>query len=86
MKSNLIRLAMMGLRIVVDPYMSDFTLAKRTWKERLLSIPWRPWVKYRGINFPKAYFLSNGSIAVSPETMYTLETALLESEEEVLWC
>lgn len=86
MKSNLVNLALMGLRIVVDPYMSDSALVKLTWRERLFSLPWRPWTKYKTVHFSKAYFLSDGSIAVSPETMGKLESALLDEKTEVTWC
>lgn len=33
-----------GLRVIQSPSMARYWTARRTWKERLLTRPWRPWI------------------------------------------
>ncbi len=42
-----------GIPIIEDPNMVDAHSRVRTWRERLFSWPWRPWVKYLVWHTPK---------------------------------
>lgn len=56
-----------GMQIVVSPYVDDYKKVKRSWKERLLTIPWRPFEKYKSVCSPKVY-QADEVIYCSPQT------------------
>jgi len=62
--------------VVEDIHVPD--LKPRTWKERLFTWPWTPWVKTK--YSPRAYILNDGTIVVSPRTKKLLEEALLSDK------
>ncbi len=39
--------AAIGIQIITDPYVSDYDQVRRTWRERLFSWPWQPFVKFK---------------------------------------
>lgn len=59
-----------------DVNVSD--IRRRTWKERLFTLPWTPWqpTKYS----PKCYLMADGTLIVSPKTKLLLEEALLSEK------
>lgn len=54
--------------IIESVYVSDFDYVKRTWKERLFSLPFRPFHAKKVVHNPKLYVLKNGQIVCSPKT------------------
>jgi hypothetical protein len=54
---------LMGLNIVPDRNVSD--LIHRSWKQRLFSWPWKPWVKYQRL---ETCYIINDMAIVSYET------------------
>ena len=66
-----------GLRVQENPYLPRFEWVGRTWHERLLSWPWRPWVKIKKVPVMDAYMVGN-VIHVTPEAM----AALRRNKEE----
>lgn len=68
----------LGMKLVVNKYVPDTSTVKRTWKERLFTLPWRPFSKYKNIYAPRA-FLLDGTVYVSPKTADAL-IAELEKE------
>lgn len=38
-------------------YISDYSIIKRSWSERLFSRPWKPFLRTKQINAPKAYVI-----------------------------
>lgn len=63
----------MGIRIIADPYVSDFKIIKRSWKERLFTLPWQPLRKTNTEYNPIAYIMDNGYVIVSYRTWAILE-------------
>lgn len=59
-------------RLVVDPRLSDFEQVRLSWKERLFSLPWRPWVRFKAIYKPKIYDLGDGRFLCSPQSARSL--------------
>jgi hypothetical protein len=57
-------------RLLVSPYVPDHVWHPLTWKERLFSWPWRPWVRSRWEKCIQAYVIDapNGQtvLVVSP--------------------
>lgn len=49
-------LMFMGLEVVVNPFISDYTRIKRTWKERLFTKPWQPLKVYKRVEDRKVYY------------------------------
>ncbi len=47
------------IRIGYDIACPEFTTEKRSWKERLFSLPWKPWVKYKLTDHPLVYVIEN---------------------------
>lgn len=60
-----------GYEILPCMYVSDISIVKRTWKERLFSLPWKPFQKTKEIEEPKVY-LSETIAVVSYKTYYRL--------------
>lgn len=48
-------------------YVNDYKLVKRSWKERLFSIPWEPFTKTKSVYSPSIYIVS-GNYIVSYQT------------------
>jgi len=62
-----------SVRIVSSPFLYTAELVKRTWRERLLSWPWRPFGKWKSIKIPdpKIYCFDDGDYGgMFPSTMY----------------
>jgi hypothetical protein len=56
------------MKVIPNSYISDFTYIKRTWKERLFTLPWCPFKSNKTVSRGMAYILMDGSILVSPST------------------
>jgi len=76
--SNLMKYARMGIKIVADKHVSDLSVVDRTWRERLFTLPWTPFVKTKVVYSPKGYLMNDGSLIISPKTKRLLEDALLD--------
>ena len=61
------------VRIEHSIYVSDYEHKKRSWKERLFSRPWQPLIKTKWVKSPKAYFIGDDRVVVSPETSSRLK-------------
>lgn len=44
-----------GVTLIPSAYVEDFNIIKRTWKERLFSLPWKPFMKTKTIPEKKMY-------------------------------
>lgn len=64
---------MKSMRVVTDRHITDFYYAKRTWKERLFTLPWRPWKREEAKYCPMGYVMPDGVICVSPRTKAILD-------------
>jgi hypothetical protein len=56
------------LTVIANPFVDDYDSVTRTWKERLFTLPWQPWVSTKVVYNPKAFFISEGTIICSPRT------------------
>ena len=61
------RIVFAGLRVQVSAYINDWSWIKRTWRERLFSLPWKPREKDKRVFKPMA-FLIDEMVIVSPQT------------------
>lgn len=73
----------MGLTFITNPHLtiaSGTKLVDRTWKERLLTTPWRPWKSKKEVtNYlpdPNAYFINSRIVAIHPTTLNVLKNEL----------
>ena len=48
-----------NIPIIETPHALDHREVKRTWRERLFSRPWRPWVKTKIVTKPGIFVLSS---------------------------
>jgi len=48
---------LVGVRIVTNNMCFTEKIEQRTWKERLLTIPWRPLIKEKTVCYPAAYLI-----------------------------
>lgn len=77
---NLKRYAKLGIKIEASSYVSDLWIKNLNMRERLLSLPWRPWVKTKTVESPRGYLLTDGRLLVSPKTKHLLENAIFEDD------
>jgi hypothetical protein len=75
-----------GIRVFIENNKFGIWI-KRTWKERLFSLPWKPWVRQKFSQDAGSYVLPDGkiirsrdSIYVNPNTMKMINQAI-ESRE-----
>ena len=61
------------MKIIPDKWISDLDWAKRPWKERLFTRPWRPWRRQKLVTSPRAYILGDTAY-VSYATYLKIET------------
>lgn len=47
-----------GIPVIETPYAVTSEEVDRTWRERLFSWPWRPWVRTKFVNKPAIYVFS----------------------------
>lgn len=66
-------LVMGSLNIITSVHINDFNLIERSWRERLFTLPWRPWLKTKSVYSPKIYKLGNGDIICSPRTLQNIK-------------
>jgi DNA-directed RNA polymerase subunit RPC12/RpoP len=52
-----------GMNIQYSPHTYTYKTVNRSWKERLLTWPWRPWIKTKTIKEPGIYQMGNTIIA-----------------------
>ena len=60
------------MNLISSSHLSDYESVARTWKERLFTLPWRPWVRTKSIHRPKVFQYGN-TIICSPATLKSLE-------------
>jgi hypothetical protein len=48
-----------NIPVIETPYALEHKEVKRTWRERLFSRPWRPWVKTKIVTRPAIFVLSS---------------------------
>lgn len=56
------------MRVIQNQFIGDWDYCPRTWKERLFTRPWKPFMRFRKVYSPKAFKLHNGTLLVSPES------------------
>lgn len=61
------------MKVICDVNISDYESVARTWKERLLTLPWKPWVKTKSIYAPKAYTYGD-TVICSPRIFQQLSS------------
>ena len=62
-----------GLKIIKDSAIEDYRTVDRSWKERLFTLPWRPWAMAKEIHDPQFYQLGD-TIVCSPASAERLRT------------
>lgn len=62
--------------LTVDYSMTDMHKIRRSWFNRLFTLPWTPQIKYKSVYCPIVYLLDDGSYLVSPETKARIEASL----------
>lgn len=69
---------MIGTKIITSVHLTETCIVARTWKERLLSWPWRPWKSVNVIIVPskECYKLADGTVVMHP-AMYAEVKLLL---------
>lgn len=55
------------MKVIISPYVSDTKIVRRTWKERLFSLPWRPFRQMNVVDSQKIYQVGD-QLIVSPKT------------------
>jgi hypothetical protein len=65
-----------GMELIVDDHMPKYKWIKRTWRERLFTRPWRPWVSKKQVMTDYAYIFRN-HIIVSPEVNKIIRTGAM---------
>lgn len=75
--NRLLKLYNGRLRIIGSSEIPDFVRVKRTWAERLFTLPWRPLVATKLTASSVCYATSDGSILVSLKTKEMICDALL---------
>lgn len=73
------RLAKLNIRIEASEYVPDTELKRKTFKERFLSTPWRPWEAKKRVPCYKLFILTDGSVMVSPRVKAMIDDILLAS-------
>lgn len=76
-------LSFQGLRVILSPLLTeqgDPVTVRRTWKERLLTRPWRPWQRTRTytpeIPYRGAVRFGENSVIMHPTTWKNLKGTL----------
>jgi len=65
---------MLGLQIYESPNSYEVQIIKRSWRERLWSWPWRPWVVTKVFHKPVMYRIGN-KIVAHPSLMSQIRDA-----------
>lgn len=58
----------MNPKVTIDNTIPTYKMIKRSWKERLLSWPWRPWVAKVRTNVLLVYQYKSGKMAMNKIT------------------
>ena len=48
-----------GLKVIASINVPDYETVKRTWRERLFTLPWRPFKSTKSVYKPIAYIFNN---------------------------
>lgn len=86
---NLIRLHQIcGMNIRTNPLLTipgPLVEVRSTWKERLFTMPWRPWIRTRGVisQIPsrEMYMLPDNTIVMHPELWREVREAIARAEQ-----
>lgn len=60
-------------RVIVDHHVSDYVRIRRPLKERLFTLPWKPFKSYKYVYCPLAYVTGDGCLVISPQTKKLLD-------------
>lgn len=77
---------MSRLKIYGSNYCPEFITVARSWKERLFTLPWRPFKRYRQSDYRVAYLLDgvDGQIVVChPTVAAEIQDALTKMNGEL---
>jgi hypothetical protein len=66
-----------GMKVIVNDALAEFDLVRRTWAERLWSLPWRPWVSFRQEPKPPTFIVDQARGVI-----YTTQRGLLALRAE----
>ena len=61
-----------GLKFISSTLVSDYDIIPLTWKERLLSWPWRPWVGSKSVHKQKFYKMGD-TVICSPQSFREIQ-------------
>jgi len=53
-----------GIQLIQDKNLLEYETVNRTWKERLFTFPWRPFVKVKTISKPSRVIYKLGNYAI----------------------
>lgn len=76
-----------GIKVFVDNHCVEHVDIERTWKERLLSWPWKPWIKTRTESIPAVYEVRNpsqGMFSIGPSHFLVAHPQKLKELKEHL--
>lgn len=70
----------LGYRIFSSDFLTDTVEYERPWKERLLSLPWRPWRKVgrRIVPSDRIIFMSDGHVMAHPVVVERIRQMSME--------
>ena len=66
-----------GVKVLVSPYLPDYFDVRRTWKERLFTLPWRPWREFKSVYSPQILALDENTILCSERMAKRLKKELV---------
>lgn len=77
-----------GIQIIESMQAIETIEVERTWKERLFSWPWRPWVANKAEHRPAIYRMTLPPIGYSPNAIKLMQTlegeTMLQGKEVIL--
>jgi len=74
---------MYGLKFIESMHCVKYRSEPRTWKERLFSWPWRPWIKDKSVPYPSPDLYQNGDTFIGhPATIRKIKENLQKQIEE----
>lgn len=71
-----------GAKVISSAYYNDYKTYQRTWRERLLTRPWRPWQKTKSVYEPSVTRLDDGTLVMSLQSYDNLLKELSKREGE----
>lgn len=78
LEENLLRLTQFYVRIETSHRSPAFKDARRSWTERLFTLPWIPWASTKKVKNMSMIIDRNGTLYVSPEIKDRIYDILLD--------